>query len=93
MPREPISPETYREVRLDITSVTLGEAAEAERQSGMTIQELAKGRATLKLLAMFVHELRHSAEPRSWSELSTLRLLDVSRSTSPADSAGVSETS
>lgn len=69
-------------VTLDITTLTLGEAAAAEIASGATIQQLAKGRATLRLLAMFVHELRTSAAPRSWSELSNLRLLDASSSTS-----------
>lgn len=73
-------------VTLDISTLTLGEAAAAEIQSGATIQQLARGRATLRLLAMFVHELRTSAQPRSWQELSNLRLLDVSSSTSQSDS-------
>jgi hypothetical protein len=65
-------------IRLDITSLTLGEAAEAEEQSGKSIQALVKGRATMLLLAVFVHELRSSEQPRSWSELANLPLLDVS---------------
>lgn len=82
----------YLDVRLDVSTLTLGEAAEAERQSGMTIAEIAHGRASLKLLAMFVHELRTSAAPRNWSELSSLRFLDVSRSVSPSASASASTT-
>lgn len=76
------------EITIDITTLTLGEAAAAEVASGLTIQQLAKGRATLKLLALFVHELRHSERPRSWSDLSNLRLLDGSSSTSPSPGAG-----
>lgn len=88
-----LDPATLKDVTLDIGTITLGEAAEAERQSGMTIGELAKGRATLRLLALFVHGLRTSAVPPSWSDLSTLRLLDVSPSTSPSPQADPSASS
>ena len=75
-----------RSITLDISTLTLGEAAAAEVASGYTIQQLARGRATLKILALFVHEYRHSERPRSWSELASLRLLDSSPSTSPSPS-------
>lgn len=88
-----LNPADWREVTLDVATLTLGEAAEAERQSGLTIQQIAKGRATLKLLAMFVHGLRHSAKPPSWQELGSLRFLDVSLSTSQESRAGTSEPS
>ena len=77
-------------ITLDITSLTLGEAAEAEFQSGKTIQQLAKGRASLLLLATFVHELRSSEQPRNWQELSNLPLLDVSSLTSQSSPDGPS---
>lgn len=82
-----------RNVTLDVSTLTLGEAAEAERQSGMTIGELARGRASLKLLALFVHGLRNYAPAPSWSELSNLRLLDASSSTTQPTPDGASQTS
>jgi hypothetical protein len=88
MPRETLTPAEWGTITLDITTLTLGEAAAAEVASGMTIQELARGRATLRLLAMFVHGLRTYAEPPSWSELASLRALDVLPSTSRSPSAG-----
>lgn len=81
------------EVRFDVTTLTLAEAAEAERQSGWTIGEIVKSRTALKVLAMFVHGLRHYDVRPSWSELSSLRVLDVSPSSSPSRSAGPSATS
>ena len=59
------------QVKFDITTLTLGEAAEAETQSGKSIQQMAKSRASLLLLAVFVQELRNSEQPRSWQELPT----------------------
>lgn len=58
---------------LDIATLTLGEMSEAERQSGRSFDGLLRGRATRKLLALFIHELRTSAQPRSWQELSDLK--------------------
>lgn len=84
---------TLREVKLDISTLTLGEAAAAEIASGYTIQQLAKGRATLRLLAMFVHILRHYGVTPNWSDLSSLRLLDGSSSTTPDTAGERSETS
>lgn len=65
-------------VTLDITTVTLGEAAAAEIASGMTLQTMIKSRAALLLLGLFIHELRSSGQPPSWNDLSSRRLLDVS---------------
>ena len=75
------------DVTLDITTVTMGELAEAEQQSGKDFQTLMRTRMSRALLGLFIHELRTSAQPRSWSELSNLRVLDVSSSTQPSDSA------
>jgi hypothetical protein len=74
-------------ITLDIQTLTLGELAEAERQSGLSFQVLIKGRANLILLALFVHELRSSENARSWQELSNLTLRDASSSIqrSPSD--------
>ena len=67
-------------VTLDITTLTLGEAAEAEIASGKTLQQLVKAQTGRLLLALFVHELRSSGQPPNWSELSSRRLLDASSS-------------
>lgn len=84
---------TIREVKLDISTLTLGEAAAAEVASGYTIQQLAKGRATLRLLAMYIHVSRNYGVTPQWSELSNLRLLDASSSTSPDTQDAPTETS
>lgn len=78
--------ETAETVTLDVSTVTLGEWVEAELASGLTMQQLLKSHAARKLLVMFVHELRHSANRRSWNELCSLRLLDVSSSMSRSQS-------
>ena len=83
----------YAEITLDVSTLTLGEAWAAERESGATLQQMLRSQAARKLLAVFVHELRSSEKPRSWQELSNLRLLDGSSSTSRSDSAGDPETS
>ena len=80
-------------VTLDISTLTLGEAAQAEIESGLTLQQMIRSSAARKLLALYVVELRSSGSKRSWKELSSLRLLDGSSSTQLSDSAGVSETS
>ena len=82
-----------RTVTLDVSTLTLGEAASAEIASGLTLQQMTRSSMARKLLAVYVHELRSSATPRSWQELSNLRLLDGSSSTPQSDSDGASETS
>lgn len=83
----------YTEITLDVSTLTLGEAASAEIESGMTLQQMLRSQAARKLLALYVHELRSSGSKRNWSELSTLRLLDGSSSISPSVPDGASETS
>lgn len=68
-------------VTLDITTLTLGEAAEAEIASGKTLQQLVKSRTALLILALFIQELRSSDSAPSWSELANRKVLDVSSST------------
>lgn len=76
-------------VTLDLGTVTLGEMSEVELASGRSFDSLLMaGRATRKLVALFLHESRSSAQPRSWRELSSLHLSDVPSSTSPSRSAG-----
>lgn len=65
-------------VTIDITTLTLGEAAEAEMASGKTLQQLVKSRTALLILALFIQELRSSGVAPNWSELANLRLLDAS---------------
>lgn len=81
------------EVTLDISTLTLGEAAKAEMESGLSLQQMIKSSAARKILALYVLELRSSESGRSWQELSNLRLLDGSSSTSQSQPDGVSETS
>jgi len=81
------------EVTLDISTLTLGEAAQAEIESGLTLQQMIRSSAARKLLALYVVELRSSGSKRSWNELSNLRLLDGSSSTSQSPVDGASETS
>ena len=77
-------------VTLNLETVTLGEMAAVEQAAGRDFLDLWQaGRATRRLTALYVHELRTSETPRSWQELSALRLLDGSSSTSPARPAGV----
>lgn len=61
---------------LDLASLTLGEMAEVELQSGRSFEKLlTSGNATRRLLALWVVESRSSAHPRSWRALSSLRPL------------------
>lgn len=80
-------------VTLDLTTVTLGEAAEAERASGWSIGEIVKSPTARRVLAMFLHGLRNYDEWPNWKELASLRAVDVSSSTSVSASASRSETS
>ncbi len=60
---------------LDIGTLTLGEMATLEEQSGRSMDKLlTAGSATRRLLALWVAESRSSAKPRSWHELSALRV-------------------
>ena len=74
------------QITFDLSTLTLGEAAEIEMASGRTVQELLKSRQAMYLMALFVQRLRSSGSTPSWSELSNLRLLGVSSSTSPSGS-------
>lgn len=81
-------------ITLDVSTMTLGEMSAAEIESGVTMDKLLTGgRATRRLLALWVHERRSSAKPRSWLELSSLRLSDLSSSTSPSPADSPSERS
>jgi len=77
-------------VTLDLDTMTLGEMAAVEAAAGQDFLDLWRaGRATRRLIALYVNEYRASETPRSWQELSALRLLGGSSSTSPARPAGV----
>jgi hypothetical protein len=78
-----------QQITLDIDTMTLGEMAAVEKASGQDFLDLWRaGRATRRLIGLYVHEYRTSETPRSWQELSALRLLDGSSSTSPESPAG-----
>lgn len=91
-PNEPLDPDAWANITLDISTLTLGEAMAAEDASGKTLQQLARG-VSLRMLALYVHGLRTYEPPPSWQELTSLRIRDVSRSTSQATSGGASRTS
>ena len=60
---------------LDIGTLTLGEMAALELESGRSMDSLLKGRATLLLVALWVADHRKtSGQPRSWQELGDLRV-------------------
>ena len=84
--------EKLRTVTLDLETLTLGEGAEAERQSGQSLASLLTTTMGRKTLALFVDGLRSSDPPPSWQELSSLRLLDVSPSSSRGQKVSRSET-
>jgi hypothetical protein len=71
-----------------LESLTFGEMAELERQSGRPMTELmAAGPMTITLVALWVSESRSSARPRSWQELAALR--PYVRPSSPSQSRRV----
>lgn len=86
-PGEPLVLDEWRDITLDISTLTLGEASRAEQDSGLSIEEMARG-ATLRLLAMYVHGLRTYDVPPKWSELSSLGAIAVLSSRSPDISDG-----
>jgi hypothetical protein len=63
---------------LDVNTLTLGEMAQMEAESGQPFAQLLatamRGGATRRLLALWVHEHRSSAQPRSWRQLGDLRV-------------------
>ena len=60
---------------LDIGTLTLGEMAQLELESGRSMDSLLKGRATLLLVALWVADHRQSSgQPRSWQELGSLKV-------------------
>lgn len=85
--------ESIQDVTVDVSTLTLGELSAIEIASGLSFERILRARMTFRLALLYVHELRSSERPRSWQELSSLRLSDVSPSTSPSASAGPSETS
>jgi hypothetical protein len=64
--------ETVTEITVDLMTMTLGEMAEVERQSRRSIEEmLTAGKASRRLVALFVHGLRSSGPAPSWHDLSS----------------------
>lgn len=81
-------------ITLDLDSLTLSEMAAAEEESGQSFDRLlTRGAATRRLLALWVHEQRTSERPRSWKQLGSLRLSDVSSSASPPAPDGLPKAS
>lgn len=82
----PGSAETYT---LDLETITLGELADLEEETGQSSTALiARGSATRRLVAAWIAS-RRSGTPRSWAELRGLRLLDASSSTLRSGPAGI----
>jgi hypothetical protein len=80
-------------VTLDLSTLTLGESMEAERESGMTLSEILRSQSGRRILALMVYGSRSFDSRPSWSELASLKVLDVSSSTSRRSGDGVSKTS
>jgi len=72
-------PET---IDFDVDTLTLGEMAAVEEASGRDFSELWKRSASKMLAVVFVQRLRTSGQAPNWHELGSLRVLDVSFSTS-----------
>jgi len=72
-------------VRFDMATLTLGEMDAVERLSGRTLSELLATTGGRLMLAVAISDLRtsvtsgNSDDRRSWSDITALRLLDVSR--------------
>ena len=81
------------DITLDLNTLTLGEVAEAERQSGQTFDALLRGSAQRMMLALFVHRWRTSGDVPNWRELANLTVYDALSSISPSASDGRSATS
>jgi hypothetical protein len=73
---------------LDVNTLTLGEMSQLEVESGRPFAQLLgtalRGGATRRLLALWVHEHRTSAQPRTWRQLGDLRVSVSSSSQSPS---------
>ena len=80
-------------ITLDLHTLTLGEVAEAERQSGQSFDRLLRGSAAKMMLALFVHRWRSSGVVPTWRELENLPVSDALSSISLSDSGGPSGTS
>lgn len=77
------------EISLDLDSLTLGEMEAAEQASGRSFDSLLTGgKATRKLLAVFLHEYNSFESvpslPELWRQVKSLRLSDVPFSDSPS---------
>lgn len=73
---------------LDLATVTLGELADLEAETGVSAAVLiARGSATRTMIGAWIAS-RRSGTPRSWAEIRDLRLLDGRSSISPSPSAG-----
>jgi hypothetical protein len=75
-------------VTLDVTTITLGEMSEIEIQSGVSFERLLRGKISRQMVALWVYARRTFEQPRTWQELSNLRLYDVASSSSPKPSGG-----
>lgn len=86
-PNEPLVIEEWRDITLDVSTLTLGEAVKVEQASGLSIENLARG-ASLRMMAMYVHGLRTYDVAPSWHELESLAALAVVSSSSRGSSDG-----
>lgn len=76
-------------ITVDLMTMTLGEMAEVERQSRRSIDELlTAGKASRRMVGLFVHALRTSDAPPSWSAISSRPLSERPFSDSPSSPAG-----
>lgn len=86
-PNEPLRIEEWRDITLDISTLTLGEAVKVEQASGLSIEQMSRG-ASLRMMALYIHGLRTFDVAPSWSELESLGALAVVSSRSRPSSDG-----
>lgn len=74
---------------IDLNEITLGEMAAIEAAAGQDfLTVFGQGRASRRMIALFLREYRSSGSAPSWRELGNLRPRGAGSSTSVSPSAG-----
>lgn len=76
------------EIEFDVDTLTLGEMIAVEEASGKDIAVLLSRSGHRRMVAVYVHQLRSSAQPPSWQSLASLRVLGDLPSTSDSSPDG-----
>jgi hypothetical protein len=79
----------WSSLTIDLNEITIGEMAAIEAASGQDFMKLlTAGKASRRLIALYLRECKSSGPRRSWSELSNLRPLAGGSLGSPSRLAG-----